>query len=83
MDWFSDIDFVMDEYGFWVVYVLLVFNGNIMISKIDEDNFMILEIWIILIFKWIVGNIFMICGVLYVMEFYIKLLMFIKYVYNI
>lgn len=83
MDWFSDIDFVMDEYGFWVVYVLLVFNGNIMISKIDEDNFMILEIWIMLIFKWIVGNIFMICGVLYVMEFYIKLLMFIKYVYNI
>lgn len=83
MDWFSDIDFVMDEYGFWVVYVLLVFNGNIMISKIDEDNFIILEIWIILIFKWIVGNIFMICGVLYVMEFYIKLLMFIKYVYNI
>lgn len=83
MDWFSDIDFVMDEYGFWVVYVFLVFNGNIMISKIDEDNFMILEIWIMLIFKWIVGNIFMICGVLYVMEFYIKLLMFIKYVYNI
>lgn len=81
-DRFSDIDFATDEYGLWVVYASSASNGNIMISKIDEDNFTISETWTTLIPKRTVGNTFMICGVLYATESYTKSPTFIKYVYN-
>lgn len=81
-DRFSDIDFATDEYGLWVIYASSASSGNVVISKINEDNFTISETWTTLIPKRTVGNTFMICGILYATDSYTNSPTYIKYIYN-
>lgn len=64
-----DIDLVVDENGLWVIYVIEGNNGWLVVSQL---NFYILcfeGIWEMGYDKWLVFNVFMVCGVLYVLCF--------------
>jgi len=79
---FTDIDFAVDELGLWVIYATPISHGNIIVSKINDEDFRIVESWTTNIPKRDVGNTFMICGVLYAVDSFKNVPTFIKYVFN-
>lgn len=79
---FTDVDFAIDELGLWVIYATQTSRGHIVISKLDDLNFVITQSWTTDILKVDVGNAFMICGVLYCVDSFKKVPTFIKYIYD-
>ncbi|KAK6189879.1 hypothetical protein SNE40_001854 [Patella caerulea] len=79
---YSDIDLAVDELGLWVVYAMPDSAGKMMISKLNADNLMIEKTWMTRYPKAMVGNTFMICGVLYGTNSYKDSPTFIKYRYD-
>ncbi|NXH62267.1 NOE2 protein, partial [Rhabdornis inornatus] len=63
---FSDIDFMADESGLWVVYTTNQNAGNIVVSRVDPLTLEVLRSWDTGYPKRSAGESFMICGVLYV-----------------
>uniref|UniRef100_A0A803VX56 Olfactomedin-like domain-containing protein n=1 Tax=Ficedula albicollis TaxID=59894 RepID=A0A803VX56_FICAL len=63
---FSDIDFMVDENGLWVVYTTNQNAGNIVVSRVDPQTLEVLRSWDTGYPKRSAGESFMICGVLYV-----------------
>ncbi|XP_062367728.1 noelin-2-like [Cinclus cinclus] len=63
---FSDMDFMVDENGLWVVYTTNQNAGNIVVSRVDPHTLEVLRSWDTGYPKRSAGESFMICGVLYV-----------------
>ncbi|KFU85593.1 Noelin-2, partial [Chaetura pelagica] len=63
---FSDIDFMVDESGLWVVYTTNQNAGNIVVSRVDPQTLEVLRSWDTGYPKRSAGESFMICGTLYV-----------------
>lgn len=75
----SDLDFAVDEKGIWLIYATNSSRGNIVISKIKEDDLSFEDTWVTEIKKNTVGNAFIICGILYATDNYDKTPAYIKY----
>ncbi|NWZ88729.1 NOE2 protein, partial [Poecile atricapillus] len=63
---FSDMDFMVDENGLWVVYTTNQNAGNIVLSRLDPHSLEVLRTWDTAYPKRSAGESFMICGILYV-----------------
>ncbi|NWI86228.1 NOE2 protein, partial [Pitta sordida] len=63
---FSDIDFMADESGLWVVYTTNQNAGNIVVSRLDPHTLEVLRSWDTGYPKRSAGESFIICGTLYV-----------------
>ncbi|XP_067894232.1 olfactomedin-4-like [Heterodontus francisci] len=63
---YQNLDFSVDENGLWVIYATEKSRGNIVLSKINEDSFIVEATWETNQFKRAASNAFMLCGVLYV-----------------
>ncbi|XP_049634453.1 olfactomedin-4 [Suncus etruscus] len=61
----QDMDFAVDEFGFWVIYSTEYAAGNIVISKLNDTTLEVLNTWHSQQFKPSVSNTFMVCGTLY------------------
>ncbi|XP_063353087.1 olfactomedin-4 [Pelmatolapia mariae] len=59
------LDFAADENGMWVMYASEASKGKIVITKIEEKSFGVEDQWNTGVFKEMVGNSFMACGVMY------------------
>uniref|UniRef100_A0A3P8R6J6 Olfactomedin-like domain-containing protein n=1 Tax=Astatotilapia calliptera TaxID=8154 RepID=A0A3P8R6J6_ASTCA len=59
------LDFAADENGMWVMYASEASKGKIVIAKIEEKSFGVEDQWNTGVFKEMVGNSFMACGVMY------------------
>ncbi|ESO97711.1 hypothetical protein LOTGIDRAFT_56829, partial [Lottia gigantea] len=79
---YTDIDLAVDELGLWVVYAMPDSAGKMMISKLNPDSLMIEKTWMTRYPKAMVGNTFMICGVLYGTNSYKDSPTYIKYTYD-
>lgn len=78
----SDIDFAVDELGLWVVYSTTDSAGKIVISKLNARSLTVEKTWMTSYPKQLVGNSFMICGVLYATNSFQETPTFVRYVYD-
>ncbi|XP_038646371.1 olfactomedin-4-like [Scyliorhinus canicula] len=62
----QNLDFSVDENGLWVIYATEKSKGKIVVSKINEESFIVQATWETNQFKRAASNAFMLCGVLYV-----------------
>ncbi|XP_037539300.1 olfactomedin-4-like [Nematolebias whitei] len=65
---FTDLDLITDESGVWVVYTTNQDFGNLVLSKVEEEENQLLSLgqtWRTSFPKSSVTNTFMVCGVLY------------------
>lgn len=61
----QNFDFAADETGLWVSYATDELNGRLVLAKIDEASFGIVEEFQTSLYKPGLSNTFMVCGVLY------------------
>lgn len=61
----QNFDFAADETGLWVSYATDELNGKLVLAKIDEASFGIVEEFKTSLYKPGLTNTFMVCGVLY------------------
>lgn len=61
----QNFDFAADETGLWVSYATDELNGKLVLAKIDEASFGIVEEFQTSLYKPGLSNTFMVCGVLY------------------
>lgn len=59
----QNFDFAADETGLWVSYATDESNGKLVLAKIDEDSFRIVEELHMNLYKPGLSNTFMVCGV--------------------
>ncbi|XP_076472972.1 noelin-like isoform X2 [Babylonia areolata] len=78
----SDIDLAVDELGLWVIYSTKDAAGKMVISKLHPRTLEIEKTWLTSFPKKMVGNSFMICGVLYATNSYQDTPTFIRYIYD-
>ncbi|XP_016367061.1 olfactomedin-4-like [Sinocyclocheilus rhinocerous] len=63
---YTDMDFVTDESGVYVIYATTSNFGNVIISKIETSNPPVLgQTWKTSLYKMTATNTFLVCGVLY------------------
>ncbi|XP_053701733.1 olfactomedin-4 [Synchiropus splendidus] len=62
---YQSMDFAADESGLWVLYASEANNGLIVIAKLDEKSFGVVEEWNTGAYKQTTANAFMICEVMY------------------
>lgn len=63
---FTDLDLATDESGVWVIYTTSQDFGNLVLSKVEGGEQMMLgQTWHTTVYKQSVTNTFMMCGVLY------------------
>ncbi|XP_046705061.1 olfactomedin-4-like isoform X2 [Silurus meridionalis] len=67
-DW-TDINLSADDKGLWAIYATEANHGNMVVSRVDFDNFNVTHTWKTRLFKRSVTNAFMVCGVLYATRF--------------
>ncbi|KAI5617236.1 olfactomedin-4-like [Silurus asotus] len=65
----TDINLSADDKGLWVIYATEANHGNIVVSRVDFEDFNITHTWKTRLFKRSVTNAFMVCGVLYATRF--------------
>ncbi|KAI5105550.1 olfactomedin-4-like, partial [Silurus meridionalis] len=68
LDW-TDINLSADDKGLWVIYATEANHGNLVVSRVDFDDFNVTHTWKTRLFKRSVTNAFMVCGVLYATRF--------------
>ncbi len=61
----QNLDFADDENGLWVMYAVEENKGKIVLTKVDEESFVIEDEWNTSAFKQLAGSAFMACGVMY------------------
>ncbi|GCB68447.1 hypothetical protein scyTo_0012285 [Scyliorhinus torazame] len=64
----QNLNFSVDENGLWVIYATEKSKGKIVVSKINEESFIVQATWETNQFKRAASNAFMLCGVLYVTQ---------------
>ncbi|XP_047658462.1 olfactomedin-like isoform X2 [Tachysurus fulvidraco] len=64
LDW-TDISLSANDKGLWVMYATDADHGNMVVSRVDTENFNVTHTWKTRLFKRSVTNAFMVCGVLY------------------
>ena len=79
---FTDLDFAVDEVGLWLIYSTNASRGNIVISKVVEEDLSFERSWVTDIPKRSVGNAFVICGILYATNSFKDIPTYIKYAYD-
>ncbi|XDV53132.1 hypothetical protein PO909_021714 [Leuciscus waleckii] len=80
---YTDMDFVTDESGVYVIYATTGNFGNVMISKVETSNPPVLnQTWSTSLYKGTVTNTFMVCGVLYATRYLDKEIEEIFYSYD-
>lgn len=63
---YSDLDIATDESGLWVIYTTPQHFGNLVLSKLTDDDPVTLgQMWHTSVYKRAVSNTFVACGVLY------------------
>ncbi|KAK2841711.1 hypothetical protein Q5P01_011911 [Channa striata] len=63
---FTDLDLATDESGVWVIYTTKQDFGNLVLSKVEENEPLTLgQTWHTSVYKQAVTNTFMACGMLY------------------
>ncbi|KAK2111549.1 Noelin-2 [Saguinus oedipus] len=62
---FSNMDFMVDESGLWTVYTTNQNAVNIVVSRLDPHTLEVMRSWDTGYPKHSAGEVFMICGVLY------------------
>ncbi|KAI5617240.1 olfactomedin-4-like [Silurus asotus] len=65
----TDINLSADDKGLWVIYATEANHGNIVVSRVDFEDFNVTHTWKTRLFKRSVTNAFMVCGVLYATRF--------------
>nr|CAB3263481.1 latrophilin-3 [Phallusia mammillata] len=65
----TDIDLAVDENGLWVIYATERNNGNIVVSSLERESLNILNTWTTPYSKLSALNSFIVCGVLYVVNY--------------
>ncbi|XP_039990147.1 olfactomedin-4-like isoform X2 [Xiphias gladius] len=67
---YTDLDLATDESGVWVIYTTSQDFGNLVLSKVEEgEQLMLGQTWHTSVYKLGVTNTFIACGVLYVTRF--------------
>ncbi|XP_045892279.1 olfactomedin-4-like [Micropterus dolomieu] len=80
---FTDLDLATDESGVWVIYTTSQDFGNLVLSKVEEDEPMTLgQTWHSSVYKQGVTNTFMACGVLYATRYVNKTMEEIFYAFD-
>jgi hypothetical protein len=65
---YNYVDFSVDENGLWVVYGLPEYNNNTVVTKLDAFSLTREYAWNISVNHHKVGEMFIVCGVLYAVD---------------
>ncbi|XP_060561837.1 myocilin-like isoform X2 [Ruditapes philippinarum] len=78
----TDLDFAIDEKGLWLIYSTNNTHGDLVVSKVNEEDLSFDGTWVTQIKKKDVGNAFIICGILYTINAFDTAPTHINYVYD-